>query len=88
MVHLAAKSLTQEGRPEGTAMRKSKFLLLAAAMLAWPLSAQHAKAQTFPERPITLVVAFAPGTPEEYAAFIDRDEKKWSPDRQGERRKG
>ena len=42
-------------------MRRSKFLLLAAAMLAWPLSAQHAEAQSFPERPITLVVAFAPG---------------------------
>src|SRR4029434_8289386 len=35
--------------------------LLAAAMAAWPLSAQHAEAQSFPERPITLVVAFAPG---------------------------
>jgi len=42
-------------------MRRSKFLLLAAAMAAWPLSAQHAEAQSFPERPITLVVAFAPG---------------------------
>lgn len=43
-------------------MRRSRFLLLAAAMAAWPLSAQHAEAQSsFPERPITLVVAFAPG---------------------------
>jgi tripartite-type tricarboxylate transporter receptor subunit TctC len=42
-------------------MSRSKFLLLAATVLAWPLLASQATAQSWPERPITLVVAFAPG---------------------------
>jgi tripartite-type tricarboxylate transporter receptor subunit TctC len=40
---------------------RSKFLLLAATVLSWPLLAAQATAQSWPERPITLVVAFAPG---------------------------
>jgi tripartite-type tricarboxylate transporter receptor subunit TctC len=42
-------------------MLRSKFLLLAATVLASPLLASQASAQSWPERPITLVVAFAPG---------------------------
>jgi tripartite-type tricarboxylate transporter receptor subunit TctC len=42
-------------------MSRSKVLLLAAAIVAWPLLSQRADAQSYPERPITLVVAFAPG---------------------------
>jgi tripartite-type tricarboxylate transporter receptor subunit TctC len=42
-------------------MSKSKVLLLAAAIFSMPLLAQQATAQPWPERPITLVVAFAPG---------------------------
>jgi tripartite-type tricarboxylate transporter receptor subunit TctC len=38
-----------------------KVLLLAAATAVSPLLAQQAAAQSWPERPITLVVAFAPG---------------------------
>jgi tripartite-type tricarboxylate transporter receptor subunit TctC len=42
-------------------MSRSKILLLAATVLSWPLLAAQAVAQSWPERPITLVVAFAPG---------------------------
>lgn len=42
-------------------MLRSKFLLLAATVLSVPLLASQAVAQSWPERPITLVVAFAPG---------------------------
>ncbi len=43
-------------------MLRSKLLLLAAVVgAALPLTAQQAEAQSYPERPITLVVAFAPG---------------------------
>jgi tripartite-type tricarboxylate transporter receptor subunit TctC len=41
-------------------MLKSKLLLLAA-LAASALTSQQAAAQSYPERPITLVVAFAPG---------------------------
>ena len=61
MVHLAANRRHKKVCWRESRCRRSKFLLLAAAMAAWPLSAQHAEAQSFPERPITLVVAFAPG---------------------------
>ena len=42
-------------------MLKSKLLLLAATVLSWPVLGSQAVAQSWPERPITLVVAFAPG---------------------------
>ena len=42
-------------------MLRSRFLSLAAAMVAAALQMQPAAAQSWPERPITLVVAFAPG---------------------------
>jgi tripartite-type tricarboxylate transporter receptor subunit TctC len=42
-------------------MSKSKLLLLAAIAAALPAMGQQAGAQAWPERPITLVVAFAPG---------------------------
>jgi tripartite-type tricarboxylate transporter receptor subunit TctC len=42
-------------------MSMSKVLLLVAAMAVAPSLAQQASAQSWPERPITLVVAFAPG---------------------------
>ncbi len=42
-------------------MSKSKLLLLAAIAAALPVMAERAEAQSYPERAITLVVAFAPG---------------------------
>jgi tripartite-type tricarboxylate transporter receptor subunit TctC len=42
-------------------MSKPKLLLLAALAAVLPVTVQQAGAQSYPERPITLVVAFAPG---------------------------
>jgi tripartite-type tricarboxylate transporter receptor subunit TctC len=42
-------------------MSKSKLVLLAAIVMASAAMSQPADAQSYPDRPITLVVAFAPG---------------------------
>jgi tripartite-type tricarboxylate transporter receptor subunit TctC len=42
-------------------LARRKFLHLAAGAAAMPVVARVAKAQTYPSRPITLVVPFAPG---------------------------
>src|SRR6516164_10634201 len=40
---------------------RREFLHLAAALGALPVVAQRAKAQTYPSRPIRLIIGFTPG---------------------------
>ena len=42
---------------------RRRFLRLAAGAAAFPAISRDASAQSYPARPITMIVPFAPGTP-------------------------
>jgi tripartite-type tricarboxylate transporter receptor subunit TctC len=49
---------------------RRKFLHLAAGVAAWPVMPQIARAQTYPIRPITMIVPFAAGGPADALARV------------------
>jgi tripartite-type tricarboxylate transporter receptor subunit TctC len=60
---------------------RRKFLHLAASAAALPIVARRAKAETYPSRPVRIVVGFAPGGPNDIAARIIA---QWLSDRLGQ----
>src|SRR3954447_21553610 len=51
-------------------LRRRQFLHLATGAVAWPAATRFARAQTYPARPITLIVPFAPGGGTDVSARI------------------
>src|SRR5207244_2800760 len=50
-------------REEAMTLPRREFLQLAAAAAALPATSQIAKAQTYPARPVRVIVPYAPGGP-------------------------
>jgi hypothetical protein len=55
------------------------FLHLAAAAGALPPMSRFARAQTYPARPITMVIGYASDDPEHGPVARSRPVRKWSP---------
>src|SRR5947209_16857257 len=60
---------------------RRNFLQLAAGAAALPAVARIARAETYPSRPVRIVVGFAPGGPNDIAARIIG---QWLSDRLGQ----
>ncbi|HEY2534619.1 MAG TPA: tripartite tricarboxylate transporter substrate-binding protein [Xanthobacteraceae bacterium] len=51
-------------------MKRREFLRLAAGSVAWPAAASIASAESYPSRPVTMIVPFAAGGPTDVIARI------------------